>query len=100
MHSRQEIIKNQSLYENEIMGWLKEDFKQVKRDLRELEYSAHDEYIKKAQKKLLAKANKVKIEQEMQKLFINIDNIYPRFYAWWNEQDEEAVIYKYIDEAR
>ena len=100
MYPRKEIIKNQRLHEDDIAKWLKEDFKQTKEELKAIQSSKGDDIVKEAQKKLLTKAKKVKINEEIKKFFIHEDNIYPKFYAWWDEEIKTTVIYKYTDEAR
>jgi len=95
MYPRQEIIKNQRVHKDEIIQWLKNDFIQTKKELNEIKSSAQDEDIKKAQKKLLLKAKAVKVEKEIMSLFIHEDNVYPKFYAWWDSENEDVLIYKY-----
>ena len=98
MHSRKEIIKNQKEFQENIISWLKSDFKRVKREL--LNIDTTDKTIKEAQKKLLKKAKGIKkIDNEIKILFIHENNIYPKFFAWWNDQTQEVEIHKYINEA-
>lgn len=95
IHNRQEIIKNQSLFEKEIKEWLKEQHSQTKKDLYNLNVPKGDDFLNEAKKKLIDKIKKVKINRDLNTVFIHEKNIYPKFYAWWDENNKQVLILKY-----
>lgn len=95
LHSREQIIKNQSKFKTEISDWLKEDYKEMKKSLFEIKAPKGDEEIEKAKKNLVNKIKKVKINKDINCLFIHENNIYPKFYAWWDESNQQVLILKY-----
>lgn len=100
MHNRQEIIKNQAKFEKEIISWLKEEYNHTKRSLFDLDVPKDDEFLNEAKKKLIAKIKKVKINRDLKTVFIHEKNIYPKFYAWWDDDNKQVLILKYNNEAR
>jgi|688.fasta_scaffold2849414_1 hypothetical protein len=93
MYSRNEILRNQNTFSYEIRKWLKKDFSQSKSDLFNIK--TKDDEILKEKKKLELRFEKVKIEKEIEKFIINEKNIYPKFYAWWDEINETVEIFLY-----
>jgi hypothetical protein len=95
MHSRKQIIENQKKFHKEITSSLKAEFKQAKKELSEIE--TQDKTIKEEKEKLANKFNKIKITQEIEKFFISEKNIYPNYYAWWDEINNQTSKLKYKD---
>lgn len=93
MHSRTDILKNQKKFNYEIKKWLKKDFSETKTELILLE--TEDELIKEMKSNLESKIKRLDINKQMKKLFINENNIYPKFYAWWDEDEETVKILHY-----
>ncbi len=93
MHSRTEIIKNQKEFLYLIKKGLKNDFFNSKQELKKIE--TEDVYILNEKKNLENRFEKIKIEKEISAFFINEKNIYPKFYAWWNEDSEKVEILLY-----
>jgi hypothetical protein len=93
MYSRNQILRNQKTFSYEIRKWLKKDFSQSKSDLFNIK--TKDDEILKEKKKLELRFEKVKIEKEIEKFIINEKNIYPKFYAWWDEVNENVEIFLY-----
>ena len=95
IHTRSQIIANQSKFQKEIEEWLKNEFRQSKKELLVIE-SKHPK-IKEAKEKLLANLKKISLKKEMKKLFISEKNLYPKFYVWWDEGNMEMTKHKYED---
>ena len=93
MHSRRQILENQNKFRKEIIEYLKAEFKQMKKDLETIE--TQDTVIKVEQKKLMDKFGKLKITKELEKLFISEKNLYPNYYAWWDEDNSQVIKFKY-----
>lgn len=95
MHVRKYIIENQKKFRKEIIDYLKAEFKQTKKDLETIE--TQDNIIKNEQKKLIDKFGKLKITKELDKFFISEKNLYPNYYAWWDEENSQVIKFKYKD---
>ena len=95
MHTRKQIIENQKKFRKEIVSSLKEEFKQTKKELGEI--NTIDKSIKDEKEKLLKKFSKIKISQELENLFISENNLYPNYYAWWDEENNQVIKHKYKD---
>jgi len=93
MHSRNQILRNQKTFSYEIRKWLKKDFIKSKSDLFNIK--TKDDEILKEKKKLESRFEKIKVEKEIEKFIINEKNIYPKFYAWWDEVNENVEIFLY-----
>jgi hypothetical protein len=93
MHNRKEILINQKKFNREIVEFLKKDFLHQKNELNQIE--TEDEFIIKEKKKLEKKFDKVDVKKEVKKFFINENNLYPKFYAWWDEEQEKVEIFLY-----
>jgi len=94
MHHRKEILLNQHNFIDEITTYLREEHKQLKRELYDIE--THDKKIKEEKSKLIKRTKNIKINKEIDKLFITERNIYPEYYAWWDDDIKEVIKYKYI----
>jgi polyhydroxyalkanoate synthesis regulator phasin len=95
MHIRKQIIENQKKFRKEIVDSLKLEFKEAKKELAEIK--TEDKTIKEEKQKLENKFNKIKISQEIEKLFITEKNLYPNYYAWWDETNKQVSKLKYKD---
>ncbi len=95
MHKRKEIIENQTKFRNEIVDYLKIEFRELKKDINKINSQNTD--IIAGKNSLLQKAQKIKINEEINKLFISWKNIYPKWYAWWDLENEQVLKLKYID---
>jgi CRISPR/Cas system-associated endonuclease Cas3-HD len=93
MHNRKEILINQKKFNREIVEFLKKDFLRQKNELNQIE--TEDEFIIKEKKKLEKKFDKIDVKKEVKKFFINENNLYPKFYAWWEEEQERVEIFLY-----
>lgn len=95
MHKRKEIIANQTQFKEEIIKALKAEFRELKKDINNI--NSKDPEIILGKNSLLDKSKKIKINDEINKLFISWKNVYPAFYAWWDEMGEQVLKLKYID---
>jgi hypothetical protein len=95
IHTRKQIIENQSKFRKEIEAWLKKDFQHTKKELLEIE--SENPKIREEKEKLLVKLKKVSPSKEMVRLFISEKNLYPKFYVWWDEENMETTKHKYSD---
>lgn len=93
MHTRKQIIENQKIYRDEILDWLKNEFKSLKKELISIE--SNSDLIKDARENLIKKFKKVKTKDELEKFFISYKNIYPKYYAWWDNDIKEVIKHKY-----
>lgn len=93
MHTIQQIINNQKDYRKEILKYLSDDLRGVKKDL--LDIKTEDEYISSQVKKLKKSFKKAKYKKEIDKLFFLHPKRNEEFYAWWDEKNEEVVILSY-----
>lgn len=96
MHSRKQIMVNQAQFRDEIVAWIKNDFKDLKRQI--LSIKPIDPEIEAGKSSLVTKSKNININVEISKFFISPKNLYPEFYAWWDEQNEEVRRIKYIDD--
>lgn len=93
MKTRDEIIKNQIQFREEIVKNLKLEYKSLKEELKKID-SQHPEIIQ-AKEKLMEKTKMVNIVEEIEKLFISWKNPSPVFIAWWNEENQIVEKIKY-----
>lgn len=96
MHNRKQIMSNQAQFRDEIVAWIKNDFKELKREI--LSIKPIDPEIETGKSSLLEKSKNININLEISKFFISPKNVYPEFYAWWDEQNKEVRRIKYIDD--
>jgi len=88
MKTRDEIIKNQIQFRDEIVKNLKLEYKSLKDELKKIDSLA-------AKEKLMEKTKMVNIVEEIEKLFISWKNSSPNFVAWWNEETQQVQKIKY-----
>lgn len=93
MKTRDEIIKNQIKFREEIFKNLKIEYKSLKEELKKID-SKHPEIIA-AKEKLMEKTKMVNIVDEIEKLFISWKNTTPVFVAWWDEENQQVQKIKY-----
>ena len=95
-HTIKEILRNQQEFNYEIKSWLKTDFKLQKKLLDELDPDG-DEEIQQAQETLKEKLSRIRVEKVIKSLFFNsgIKTRSSKYYAWWDEEKEEVIIYTY-----
>jgi hypothetical protein len=89
MKTRDEIIKNQIQFREEIFKNLKIEYKSLKEELKKID-SKHPEIVA-AKEKLMEKTKMVNIVEEIEKLFISWKNSSPTYIAWWDEQSQQVI---------
>jgi len=94
-HTRKQIIENQAAFREEIVSFLKKEFSDMKKELRKIQ--TKDKEIISEKNKMLDKAKKINISREINNYFISWKNIYPKFYAWWDENTNQVIKLKYED---
>lgn len=92
-HTIQQIIDNQSKYKNEIVNSLKNEFRELKRELSNI--NTKDIYIKGEKDKLNKRIKNTKFIKSMDSLFFLSKKRSEEFYAWWDEENNETIIYNY-----
>jgi alkyl sulfatase BDS1-like metallo-beta-lactamase superfamily hydrolase len=119
MHTRKQIIENQKLYRDEIVTWLRDEYKTTLRELRDINATVEEKVksltannsvedaaildkliaitINEEKEKLLKKAENVNFKKELEKFFINDKNIYPKYYAWWDKNNTTVTKYKNLN---
>lgn len=95
MYPRKQIIENQKKFRKEITDAIKAEFKETKKELASI--TTQDKSIKAEKEKLEVKLKKIKIANEIEKLFITEKNLYPNYYAWWDDINSQLNKYKYKD---
>ncbi len=95
-HTRKQIIENQSLYRDEIIDFLKKEFSSMKKDLKKIK--TKDPEILSEKKKMIDRAKRVNITKEINNYFISWKNVYPKFYAWWDDINQQVIKLKYEDQ--
>ena len=92
LHTRNQILENQAKFHSEITDFLKKELSATKKELKLLK--SEDVVIKEAKNNLIKKSNKVN-NKEIEQFFFSFKNLYPKFYAWWDEENEEVIKCKY-----
>lgn len=95
MKTRDEIIKNQIQFREEIVKSLKLEYKSLKEELKKID-SQHPEIVA-AKEKLMEKTKMINIVEEIEKLFISWKNPTPEYFAWWDEETIQVKKIKYDD---
>lgn len=95
IHTRKQIIENQGKFRKEIEAWLKKDFQHTKKELAQIE--SENPEIKKAKENLQKRLKKVLPSKAIETYFISPQNLYPKFYAWWDEINLAMTRHKYSD---
>lgn len=92
-HTIQQIIDNQSRYKNEIISSMKEEFRELRKELASI--NTNDFYIKKEKEKLSKKIKNTKFVKSIDSLFFLSKKRSEEFYAWWDEENNETLIMTY-----
>lgn len=93
--SREDIIKNQIQFRDEIVNSLKNEYKQLKTELKTIT-STHPEIVA-AKAKLMEKTKMVNIVEEIENMFISWKNVEPHYVVWWVEEEQQVIKIKYDD---
>lgn len=92
-HTIQQIIDNQNRYKNEIVSSLKNEFRELKKELANI--NTNDVYIKSEKDKLSKRIKNTKFVKSIDSLFFLSKKRSEEFYAWWDEENNETIIYNY-----
>ena len=92
-HTIQQIIDNQSKYKNDIIHSLKNEFIELKKELSSI--NTKDIYIKGEKDKLSKRIKNTKFVKSIDSLFFLSKKRSEEFYAWWDEENKETIIYNY-----
>lgn len=92
-HTIQQIIENQSKYKTEIVNSLKEDIRELKKELAHI--NTNDVYIKGEKNKLSKRIKNTKFVKSIDSLFFLSRKRSEEFYVWWDEENNETIIYNY-----
>ena len=86
------IIENQEKFKNEIISFLKIEAKETRKILESINSSDYqiNEYLE----SLKAKMKKTK-NSSLLNLFVLNKNKNSKYYVFWDEKSQEAIIYKY-----
>ena len=93
MHKIKQIIDNQEKHKDEIMNYFKKDYSVAKSILSKIDTS--DEFITGKKKELIEKFKKFKFTDGVKKLFFMHPKRSKEYYAWWDEENKEAIILNY-----
>ena len=92
-HTIQQIIDNQSKHKSDIVSSLKGDFIELKKELSSI--NTKDKYIKGEKDKLSKRIKNTKFVKSIDSLFFLSKKRSEEFYAWWDEENNETIIYNY-----
>ena len=92
-HTIQQIIDNQSKHKSDIISSLKGDFIELKKELSSI--NTKDKYIKGEKDKLSKRIKYTKFVKSIDSLFFLSKKRSEEFYAWWDEENTETIIYNY-----
>ena len=92
-HTIQQIIDNQSKHKRDIISSLKGDFIELKKELSSI--NTKDKYIKGEKDKLSKRIKNTKFVKSIDSLFFLSKKRSEEFYAWWDEENTETIIYNY-----
>ena len=92
-HTIQQIIDNQSKHKGNIVSSLKGDFIELKKELSSI--NTKDKYIKGEKDKLSKRIKNTKFVKSIDSLFFLSKKRSEEFYAWWDEENNETIIYNY-----
>lgn len=97
-HTIKQILVNQDKFKTEITTWLKKDFKEQKKELSEIDDKDDKENkeIVKLIKSLKKKFKNLNVSAFVESLMFRSGAKRSKiYYAWWNEDIEEVIIYTY-----
>ena len=92
-HTIQQIIDNQSKHKSDIISSLKGDFIELKKELSSI--NTKDKYIKGEKDKLSKRIKNTKFVKSIDSLFFLSKKRSEEFYALWDEENTETIIYNY-----
>lgn len=95
-HTIKQILLNQDTFKSEIISWLRKDFNEQKNILSKLKKDK-DKEVFKSVKSFKKKFNKIKSSELIESLFFRsgVKKRSKNYYAWWDENIEEVIIYPY-----
>lgn len=92
-HTIQQIIENQQNHKQEIVGFLKGELAGLVKELSEIK--TNDQYIIAEKNKLKKKLGQAKLVKSIDSLFFLSKKRSEEYYAWWDENLQEAIILNY-----
>ena len=95
-HTIKQILANQDKFKKEIVLWLKQDFKEQKKELSEIKVD-NDKEIAKSLKALKKKFKNLGVNALIESLLFRSGpkKRSKKYYAWWGENIEEVIICTY-----
>ena len=93
MHTIKQIMDNQAQFKQEIVDFLKNDIQYSLDVLRNM--NTNDDEINKELVGLKDKIKNMK-NPSIPSLFFASKNRSDKYYAWWDEENQEAIIDKYV----
>lgn len=93
MHTTQQIIENQDKFKDKIFHFLLLEVSEAKKVLRDIK--SEDAFILKEKEKLLKKFRKTNTLNSIKKYFFKSNKRDEKFYAWWDETQQEVLILEY-----
>lgn len=94
--SREDIIQNQIKFREEIVTYLKREYKDLKNELKTIT-STHPEIVA-AKEKLIEKTKMINIVEEIENMFISWKNVEPNYVVWWDEDEQQVIKIKYDED--
>jgi hypothetical protein len=93
MHTIKEILNNQNYFSYEIVNFLENEFNNSKSELFKID--VEDKEIMEEKRRLENRFKKINFKKNIKPLFVNENNIHPKYYAWWNELEKRVEILLY-----
>lgn len=93
MYTIKQIINNQKKHKKDILSWLTKDLRKSKKKLASI--NVEDDYIQEQVGKIKERLKGASYKKEVDKLFFMHPNRNDKFYAWWNDWEQEVIILKY-----
>jgi hypothetical protein len=89
-----QIVDNQKKFKNDILDFLGEEKKTCEDDIKKLEESVVDLKVKDKVLELKKKIKSIK-KKDYEKLLFSSRNRSEKYYAWWDEKQEQTIIFQY-----
>lgn len=93
IHTTQQIIDNQSKYKADIVDSLKNEFRELRKELTKIK--TKDEFIISEKQKLSKRIKNTKFVKSIDSLFFLSKKRSEEFYAWWDNDLKEILILTY-----
>lgn len=93
MRTTQQIIENQEKFKSEILRFFISEIKETKKELRDIK--TMDEFIIKEKEKLIKRFKKTSTLEAIKKYFFLSNKRDEKFYIWWDDKQQEALILTY-----